>query len=119
MNEKHRIQTLTENHLFAKAYRKGRCFSGRYISMYVLRNLDRSRTLLGITVSKNRGNAVKRNRTKRIIREAYRIFHPFVRKGFIIVIVAKQQAVDAHISAVTTELSEFLEKAALLDETDQ
>ena len=107
--------TLKENHLFSRAYRKGRCFSGKYVALYVLKNMrERDTNKLGITVSKSRGNAVKRNRTKRIIREAYRVFHPFVKEGHIIVIVARQPCVDAHVSVVTSELEALLSKAALL-----
>ena len=107
--------TLKENHLFSSAYRKGRCFSGKYVALYVLKNMrERDTNKLGITVSKSRGNAVKRNRTKRIIREAYRVFHPFVKEGHIIVIVARQPCVDAHVSVVTSELEALLSKAALL-----
>ncbi len=106
--------TLKENHLFSRAYRKGRCFSGKYIALYILRNADKNQNKLGITVSKNRGNAVKRNRTKRIIREAYRTFHPFIKVGHIFVIVARQPCVDAHLSVVTSELEQLFVKAALL-----
>lgn len=115
MEKTRRIQTLKENHLFSRAYRKGRCFSGKYVALYVLKN-NREKDLvkLGITVSKSRGNAVKRNRTKRIIRESYRIFHPFIKEGHIIVIVARQPCVDAHVSVVTSELEALLSKAALL-----
>ncbi len=105
--------TLKENHLFSRAYRKGRCFSGKYIAVYVLKNRENTKKL-GITVSKSRGNAVKRNRVKRIIREAYRVFHPFIKEGNIIVIVARQPCVDAHVSVVVSELEALLSKAALL-----
>lgn len=105
--------TLKENHLFSRAYRKGRCFSGKYIAVYVLKNRENNKKL-GITVSKSRGNAVKRNRVKRIIREAYRVFHPFIKEGNIIVIVARQPCVDAHVSVVVSELEALLSKAALL-----
>ena len=115
MEKTRRIQTLKENHLFARAYRKGRCFSGKYVAVYVLKNTrEKNVVKIGITVSKNRGNAVKRNRVKRIIREAYRIFHPFIKEGHIIVIVARQPCVEAHVSVVTSELEELLSKAALL-----
>jgi ribonuclease P protein component len=114
MNKSQKIQTLKENHLFSKAYRKGRCFSGKYIAVYVLKNYDKNQTKLGITVSKSRGNAVKRNRTKRVIRDAYRVFHPFIKEGFIIVIVARQPCVTAPVSVVTSELEGLLSKAALL-----
>ncbi len=114
MNKTKRIISLKENHLFARSYRKGRCFSGKYIALYILKNYEKDQKKLGITVSKSRGNAVKRNRIKRIIREAYRVFHPFVKEGYIIVIVARQPCVDAHLSVVTSELEGLLEKAALL-----
>ena len=115
MEKTRRIQTLKENHLFSRAYRKGRCFSGKYVALYVLNNnRDKDQNKLGITVSKNRGNAVKRNRVKRIIREAYRVFHPFIKEGHIIVIVARQPCVEAHVSVVVSELEGLLSKAALL-----
>lgn len=115
MEKTRRIQTLKENHLFSRSYRKGRCFSGKYVAVYVLKNTrERDVNKIGITVSKSRGNAVKRNRTKRIIREAYRVFHPFVKEGHIIVIVARQPCVEAHVSVVVSELEALLSKAALL-----
>lgn len=114
MEKTKRVISLKENHLFAKAYRKGRCFSGKYVALYILRNYEKNQNKLGITVSKSRGNAVVRNRTKRIIREAYRVFHPFVKEGHIIVIVARQPCVNAHLSVVTSELEGLLEKATLL-----
>ncbi len=116
MNRPHGIKMLKENHLFAKAYRKGRCFSGVYLSVYALKNYDKEENLLGITVSKSRGNAVKRNHAKRLIREAYRAFHPFIKEGNIIVIVAKQNLIGASLSVITSEMEELLVKAALLDE---
>ena len=114
MNKTRKVISLKENHLFAKSYRKGRCFSGKYIAVYVLKNYDKNQTKLGITVSKSRGNAVLRNRTKRVIRESYRVFHPFIKEGFIIVIVARQPCVTAPVSVVTSELEGLLSKAALL-----
>ena len=117
MNKTRRILMLKENHLFARAYRKGRCFSGKYIALYVLRNQNKTEKKLGITVSKGRGNAVTRNRIKRIIREAYRVFHPFIKEGHIIVIVARQPCADAHVSVVTSELEALLERANLVSDT--
>ncbi|MBO4277034.1 MAG: ribonuclease P protein component [Clostridia bacterium] len=114
MNASRKIATLKENHLFAKAYGKGKCFSGKNVALYVLKNRDANKTLLGITVSKSRGGAVARNRAKRVIREAYRAFHPYVKEGSILVIVARQPCMEAHVAVVTTELGELLEKANLL-----
>ena len=115
MEKTRRIQTLKENHLFSRAYRRGRCFSGKYVALYVLKNgREKDLVKVGITVSKSRGNAVKRNRTKRVIRESYRVFHPFIKEGHIIVIVARQPCVEAPVSVVTSEIEALLSKAALL-----
>ena len=53
-------------------------------------------------------------RAKRVIREAYRTFHPFIKQGSIIVIVARQPCMEAHTAVVTSELGEILEKSNLL-----
>ena len=110
-----RLTPLKGAHLFSRVYRKGKSVSGPYLALYVLPYQDRSKTLLGITVSKKRGNAVKRNRVKRWIREAYREYLPVLKKGKMIVIVAKQPAVTAGYAVLREELEELLGKATLLD----
>ena len=115
MKQSERLMPLKGAHLFSRAYRKGRSFSGGCMVLYVIHGRNASASLLGITVSRKRGNAVARNRVKRWIREAYRGFLPVLKKGRIIVIVAKQPAVTAGYAVLRDELEELLGKAALLD----
>ncbi len=63
---------------------------------------------LGITVSKKIGNAVQRNRVKRLIREFFRLHRDLFPKGFDIVIAAKRNAISVTYSDITEELSEGL-----------
>jgi len=49
-------------------------------------------TRLGVTASRKVGNAVKRNRAKRLIREFYRLHKARFPKGFDIVVIAKKGA---------------------------
>ena len=115
MEKQKKLQTLKENHLFAKAYARGKCFPSRTVVLYVLRSRGRpSPSRVGLTVSKNRGNAVVRNRTRRRLREALRPVYPLVKDGFIIVLVARQAAVEASFAEIESDLRLLLNRAALL-----
>ena len=91
---------IRENHLFGKAYKNGKRFVGKYVAVYVLKDLAAKRlrkenpekvfvNRLGISVSKKIGTAVARNRAKRVIRAAYDPLRPRLKTGFLIVISAR------------------------------
>jgi ribonuclease P protein component len=61
-------------------------------------------TRLGITVTKKTGNAVKRNRIKRLIREFYRLNKARFPQGFDVAIIAKKNAVNLDFRSVEEEL---------------
>ena len=114
-----KINSLKENHIFARAYVKGRSSSQRNIVVYAfpssfLRKTEKTRrdiTSVGITVSKKLGGAVERNRAKRLIREAYRQLiksigeteNAVLTKPHIIVIVAR-----GRITSRATKCAEVL-----------
>ncbi len=108
---------IKENHLYNKAYRRGKKSIGRYTAVYVLRDLKAHRVMLenpekkylnrlGIAVSKKIGNAVTRNRAKRIIRAAYRSFEEELSVGFLVVISARSDIVGVKSTDVERELRE-------------
>ena len=68
--------------------------------MYVRKN-NKPYNMLGITVSKKVGNAVKRNRAKRIIRQAYRDNEIFMPLGVDMVIVARASACRVKSSVIS------------------
>ena len=107
---------IRENHLYNKAYTRGKKFVGRYVAVYVLKDLAAKRLMrenpqgeylnrLGITVSKKIGGAVCRNRSKRIIRAAYREASADIRRGYLIVISARGAIVGRKSTDVERELS--------------
>lgn len=108
-----KIVSIKESHLFRKAYEKGRRFSEKNVSVYVLKNYKSDQTLLGITTSKKLGNAVRRSRVRRMIREAYRALlrdRAFIRP-FLIVVVARGAAYED--GRKTGHVQNDLEKALL------
>ena len=116
MNECKKALTLKENHVFSKLYAKGKCYRSQSVVVYVLKNHRERQTKYGITVSKKRGKAVIRNRMRRKIREAYRLLYPYIRKGYNIVIVARQQCENNSSASIKNELHDIFVKACLICE---
>ena len=118
---------VKENHLYSKAYAKGKRAVARHVTVYVMKDthawilkkrnpqkefLNR----VGLTVTKKVGNAVERNRAKRVIREAYRLIDrdTGVRRGNIIIIVARNSCASAGMREIYSDLYGALGKLGLL-----
>lgn len=79
---------LNDNKDFLNLYKRGRYISSKYSVIYIRPN-GKPYNRLGITAGKKTGNAVCRNRAKRVIRVAYRRFEIDLPLGIDIVIVAR------------------------------
>ena len=112
---------IRENHLYQKTYRQGKRYVGRYVAVYVLRDLAARRlrnenpqklyvNRLGISVSKKVGGAVQRNRAKRIIRAGYRPVAPLLKTGFLIVISARTEIAGRKSTEIEKELRSAFSK---------
>ena len=82
---------LKKNTDFGKVYRKGKSRANRQLVLYILNNgTDKNR--LGISVSKKVGNSVVRHRTKRLIKEVYRLNESSFARGYDLVFIARADA---------------------------
>ena len=86
------VETLKTNSDFRRAYARGRSYTNPALVMYVRKNRAGS-CRIGITASKKIGNAVQRNRARRVIREAFRQIKLPLKSGFDIVFVARTKTV--------------------------
>ena len=113
--------TIKEHHLYDKAFRRGARFSGKFVTVFVLRDYAAKRLMLanpekkyynrfGVSVSKKVGGAVKRSRAKRIIRAAYACYEESLKKGFLIVISAKPEIEGRNSREIAKELKYAFKK---------
>ena len=118
---------IKENHLYRKAFSRGKRYSGRYVTVCVLKDLAAGRlkranpqreliNRIGLSVPKREGGAIERNRVKRIIRAG--LFeverrHP-LRRGFLIVIASRAGIEKQKSTAIASELRYIFKKLDML-----
>lgn len=106
-----KLERLTERAQFLHVQRLGRRYSVESFVVYALPNaLGYSR--LGITTSRKVGNAVRRNRWRRLIREAYRCNKPQLPIGYDLVVIVKPASIPEPIEQVIAQLIRCAHKAA-------
>jgi len=119
--------SLKENHLFAKAYKKGSKAVTRTAVVYILPDyrakalkaanpLKEKINRLGITVSRRAKTAVERNRCRRVLREGYRLLckENSVKKGYLVVIVARDASLCSKSSDVKRDLKKAFKELGML-----
>ena len=107
--------TIKEHHLYNKTFQKGKRYSGRLLSVFVLRDWAAKRLMkanpekkyynrFGVSVSKKVGGAVQRSRVKRILRAGYRAVEPELKTGYLVVISPREGILDIKSTDVEREL---------------
>lgn len=107
-----RYTTLVRNNDFARAYKRGKSFVHPFLVLYVNKNRAGC-TRVGITCSKKIGNAVTRNRARRVIRHAMDATLPPSVGAYDLVFVARGQTAAQKSHAVAWALYQLLGKAGL------
>lgn len=97
------LKKIKERYVFKRAYKKGKSFVSPYLVVYVLKNRY-SDVRLGITAGKKIGNAVSRNRAKRVITAAFRQVIHQIPTGYDYVVVARTRILNVKSTLVASEL---------------
>ena len=88
-----RIYSLTKGHQFQQTRAKGRSWAHPLLVLVAAPNgLEITRS--GFSVGKRLGKAHTRNRLKRELREAVRVRHPGLKKGFDLVWIARNNLTE-------------------------
>jgi ribonuclease P protein component len=106
-----RANRLTRSRDFDAVYRHGRSTSTRYLVLYWFPREDgEPESRLGIAIPRKTGNAVTRNRLKRLLREAWREL-PARDQGTDYVVLAREGLAEAAEERGLEWLRERVEEA--------
>lgn len=105
--------SLKENHLFRRAYNRGKTAADGRLALYVRRN-GRKNNRLGFTVSTKLGHAVVRNRVRRRLREIYRLNEDKLNGGLDVVVVARVRAASSDYRQLEKSFLKLADKLDLL-----
>ena len=105
--------TLKENRDFSRLYRKGKSFVSPVLVTYILKNKSNN-LRYGITTGKKIGNAVKRSRSRRVIRASFYELFESVKPGYDFVFVARGKTPFVKSSAVKEAMKNAFEQAGVL-----
>ena len=118
---------IKEHHLYNKAYKKGRSYIGKLITVYVLKDYTAEKLMRanpekkyvnreGLSVSKKLGGAIARNRAKRLIRAGFDVVKPNLKAGYLIVIGARGAILSKKSTQVALELEAAFRAVGLYEE---
>ena len=127
-----KIHPISENHLYKKAYDHGKKYVCQHIVVYVLTDYHASRlqrenplkqkiNRIGLAVSKKTGGAVIRSRIRRILRAAYTRLEKEcnVKKGYLVVIVARSSAASVKSTDIYENLYEAMSNINMIETGDK
>lgn len=109
-----KFKAINKNKNFIRAYRKGQCFIGPTVVTYVIKNRY-GYIRIGITSSKKIGCAVKRNRSRRVIRRAVRSLNIDMKQGYDIIFVCRSKTAKAKSYEVATLIEKQLKEAGVIN----
>ncbi len=106
---------LTRSTDFKRVRRDGRSNAHPLIVLIALEN-QLSITRVGVAAGKRVGNAVIRNRAKRLMRAAARELHPQIKNGYDLIIIARAPIIRSKMPQVRDALQQLLQRAHLIQD---
>jgi ribonuclease P protein component len=109
---------LTRSTDIKRVRHSGKSYAHPLVVLYVLRS-DMPGTHVAVTAGLAVGNAVKRNRAKRLLREAMNALLPQTVPGSDLLLIARSPLAAATVHQAREALSNLLQRAGLLSQAHE
>jgi len=103
---------------FIRVRRSGKSYAHPLLVLYVAK-ADEMGTRIGVSAGLAVGNAVKRNRAKRLLRAAMNELLPVTNPGYDLLLIARTLMSGATLHQTREALTELLERASLLSQSNE
>ncbi len=104
-------EVLTGSREFGAVYKRGKSVGDRYVVIFYKKNgLPYTRT--GFLASKKVGNAVMRNRARRLMKESYRLMEPLP-AGYDVIFIARNTIEGKSCQEVQRSMRSAVKRAGL------
>lgn len=107
---------LTRSTDFKRVRRSGKSYAHPLIVLYALRS-EHQATRVGVTAGITVGNAVRRNRAKRLLRAAMNTLYPVTAPGSDLMLIARSPLAESNLEQTCVALLGLLKRAGLLSPT--
>ena len=104
---------------FSRVYRHGKSFANHQFVVYWFRKKEVDQFRVGISVSKKVGNAVVRNRMRRLVKEIVRHHDSELIEHIDLVFIVRKGALNMTYKELEKSILHVLRKASLLKATKQ
>jgi ribonuclease P protein component len=109
-----RASRLSRASEFRLVKASGKSWTGKHIVLAVLTREAEAAPRIGIITTKRIGNAVCRNQVRRRIREIFRLSQHRIRKGFWLVVIARESSTRATLAELERDWLRLIERASIL-----
>jgi ribonuclease P protein component len=106
---------LTRSTDFKRVRRSGKSYAHPLVVLYVLKS-DLKGVRVGVSAGLGVGNAVKRNRAKRLLRAAMNDLLPQTTPGSDLLLIARFPLPESNLQLTRAAVSNLLERAGLLSQ---
>ncbi|UTR16990.1 ribonuclease P protein component [Salipaludibacillus sp. LMS25] len=110
MNKEYRLK---KNEEFQHVFQRGNSVANRQFVVYQVKKTEQDTIRIGLSVSKKLGNAVVRNRIKRLMKENLRELVPNLHQNCDVVIIARHPVAAMTYDEIKKSLSHVLKVARL------